>query len=112
MSLVTIQAEFLLHACDLIRFATDRGFFVTGGELFRTPEQQALHVKAGRSKTMNSQHLKRLAIDLNFIKNGQVCYSAAELEPIGLHWESLHANNRWGGHWKSFKDLPHFERQE
>jgi hypothetical protein len=112
MSLVTIQAEFLLHACDLIQFATGRGFFVTGGELHRTPEQQALHVQAGRSKTMNSQHLKRLAIDLNFIKNGVVCYSAAELEPIGMHWESLHANNRWGGHWKSFKDLPHFERQE
>lgn len=112
MSLVPVQAEFLLHACDLIQFATGRGYFVTGGELFRTIEQQRLHVEAGRSKTMDSQHLKRLAIDLNFIKNGIVCYSTAELEPIGLHWESLHPKNVWGGHWKSFKDLPHFERRE
>lgn len=111
-SLVPIQAQFLLHACELIKFASERGYFVTGGELYRTPEQQALHVQAGRSKTMDSQHLKRLAIDLNFLRNGQPTYSAAELEPIGLHWESLHPKNRWGGHWSSFKDTPHFERQE
>jgi predicted chitinase len=29
----------------------------SGGELYRTPEQQALHIKNGRSKTMNSRTL-------------------------------------------------------
>jgi hypothetical protein len=111
-SLVVVQAEFLLHVGEVVKFATVQGWFVTGGELYRTVEQQALHFQAGRSKTMNSQHLKRLAIDLNFIKSGVVCYSQPELEPIGKFWESLHPKNVWGGHWKSFRDTPHFERQE
>ena len=42
---------------------------MTGGELARTPEQQAIYFKTGRSKTMNSIHLKRCAIDLNFFKD-------------------------------------------
>ena len=66
MSLVTEQAAFLLDVCKLIQFATERGFTVTGGELYRTLEQQQIYIKTGRSKTMNSMHLKRCAIDLNF----------------------------------------------
>ena len=110
MSLVHEQAAFLLDACKLIQFAASQGFQVTGGELYRTQEQQELHVRAGRSKTMNSNHLRRLAIDLNFIQGGKLCYEAAKLEPIGAYWESLHPKNRWGGHFTTFKDMPHFER--
>ena len=66
MSLVKEQAAFLLDVAKLINKATELGFVVTGGELARTPEQQAIYVKTGRSKTMNSIHLKRCAIDLNF----------------------------------------------
>lgn len=105
-----IQAEFLLQACDLIRYATSLGFTVTGGELQRTPEQQAIYVRTGRSKTMESNHLRKCAIDLNFLRDGQLVYDKATLQPIGDYWESLHPNNRWGGNWKSFKDMPHFER--
>ena len=70
MSLVREQSVFLLQACELIRKAGELGFSVSAGELYRTPEQQALHVKNGRSTTMSSQHLKRLAIDLNFFRDG------------------------------------------
>lgn len=110
MSLVTEQAAFLLDVCRLIQYATNEGFVVTGGELARTPEQQALHVKAGRSKTMNSIHLKRCAIDLNFFKNGKIIWDKATLAPLGNYWEKLHAKNRWGGNFKSLVDCPHFER--
>jgi len=68
MSLVREQATFLLHMRDLIQRATELGFVVTGGELYRTEEQQRLYMQNGRSKTMNSQHLKRLGIDLNFFR--------------------------------------------
>ena len=70
MSLNTEQAAFLLDACKLVQYATEKGFMVTGGELARTPEQQAIYFKTGRSKTMKSIHLKRCAIDLNFFKDG------------------------------------------
>ncbi len=70
---------------------------------------------AGRSRTMKSQHLKRMAIDLNFYREQpdgslDLVYSADALRPLGEFWESLDSANRWGGNWGSFKDIPHFER--
>lgn len=117
MSLVREQAVFLLQVAELIRKASELGFQASGGELFRTTEQQALHVQNGRSTTMNSQHLKRLAIDLNFFKTAadgelKLTYEVEELRPLGQFWESLDPANRWGGNWSSFKDTPHFERRE
>jgi hypothetical protein len=106
MSLSTEQAAFLLDMCKLIQYATDQGFVVTGGELARTPEQQALHVKAGRSKTMRSLHLKRCAIDLNFFLHGKIIWDKATIAPIGAYWETLHPKNRWGGNFKSLVGLP------
>jgi peptidoglycan L-alanyl-D-glutamate endopeptidase CwlK len=111
MSLVNEQAAFLLDMCKLIQKATEMGFVVTGGELARTVEQQQIYVKTGRSKTMNSIHLKRCAIDLNFFKDGKLTYDIAVLKPVGDYWESLNPKNQWGGNWKSFKDVPHFERR-
>lgn len=110
MSLSDEQAAFLLDACKLIVYATDLGFKVTGGELARTPEQQALHVKAGRSKTMNSIHFKRCAIDLNFFKDGQIIWNKETFAPLGAYWENMHPKNRWGGNFNSLVDYPHFER--
>ena len=110
MSLSQEQAAFLLDACKLIEYATAQGFMVTGGELARTPEQQALYVKTGRSKTMLSNHLKRCAIDLNFFKEGKIIWDRETLRPLGQYWESLNPKNRWGGNFKSLVDCPHFER--
>lgn len=110
MSLVADQAGFLLDVGKLVVYATSLGFEVTAGEAFRTPEQQQIYVRTGRSKTLASNHLRRLAMDLNFIRGGKLIYDAKALEPIGDYWESLHPRNRWGGHFSSFKDLPHFER--
>ena len=117
MSLLHEQATFLLHLSELIRKAAELGFHVTGGELYRTPEQQALHVKNGRSATLNSQHLKRLAVDFNFFTSaadGQwsLCNDVEKLRPLGQYWEGLDPANRWGGNWNAFKDAPHFERRE
>lgn len=110
MSMVKQQAAFLLDACKLIEFATKQGFEVTGGELYRTEAQQVIYFQTGKSKTMDSNHLKRLAIDLNFIQEGKLIYDMPLLEPIGKFWESLNPANRWGGHFKSLIDMPHFER--
>jgi len=110
MSLVQEQAAFLLDAGKLVVHATELGFVVTGGELWRTPEQQQVYVKTGRSKTMKSNHLRRLAIDLNFFKDGKLVATKSELAALGEFWESLNPGNRWGGNFKSLVDTPHFER--
>lgn len=111
MSLVKEQAAFLKDVCQLLAKADELGFVVTAGELFRTVEQQQIYVKTGRSTTMNSNHLRRCAIDLNFFKNEELTYSVDTLRPLGDYWKSLNQKNDWGGFWKSFKDVPHFERK-
>jgi peptidoglycan L-alanyl-D-glutamate endopeptidase CwlK len=106
------QADFLLDACKLIVKATELGFVVTGGELARSVEQQQIHVKAGRSSTMNSLHLSRRAIDLNFFWEGALTYDKKLLAPLGAYWESLHPMNSWGGNGVKLVDTPHFSRGE
>ena len=110
MSLSDEQWEFLQDVAELIRFARDRGYKMTGGELLRTPEQQELYYRQGKSKTMSSFHLKKLAIDLFLIKDGRLG-TREEMRPLGQYWESLSPGvNRWGGNFKGFIDAPHFER--
>jgi hypothetical protein len=110
MSRVNEQWEFLKDVALLIRKAEDLGIILTGGELFRTLEQQAIYLKTGKSKTAKSKHLERLAIDFNFFVNGQLTYDKKTIQPLGDYWESLHPANRWGGSFTSFIDTPHFER--
>lgn len=111
------QEIFAGHVAMLIQKAIDLGFGVRLGEVLRTPEQQKLYFNSGFSKTMNSQHLKKLAIDLNLITQGRLA-TAAETRTLGKWWESLDPLNRWGGSWRGavesgesrFVDAPHFER--
>ncbi len=118
MGLVIEQSEFALDIVKLIDYAFQQGFTVTLGEAYRTKEQQDIYIKQGKSKTANSMHLKRLALDLNFFKNGELVETNKELYEIGKYWESLDIKNRWGGSWRgliesgqsTFDDYPHFER--
>ena len=110
MSNVAEQAAFLLDVTRLINKATELGFVVTAGESYRTPEQQQIYVKTGRSRTMNSLHLQRRAIDLNFFKDGKLYYDKHVLAPLGAYWESLHPLNSWGGNGVKLVDTPHFSR--
>ena len=110
MSNTSEQAAFLLDVCKLIQKATEMGFVVTAGELYRTPEQQQIYVKTGRSRTMNSLHLQRRAVDLNFFKGGKLTYDKATLAPLGAYWESLDPLNSWGGNGVKLVDTPHFSR--
>lgn len=110
MSNVAEQAAFLLDVTRLINKATELGFVVTAGELYRTPEQQEIYVKTGRSRTMNSLHIQRRAVDLNFFLNGKLIYDKNTLAPLGAYWESLHPLNSWGGNGVKLVDTPHFSR--
>lgn len=107
---MTLGQEQQLFSRDLVKLLTkafELGYEVRMGEVLRPVEMQELYVRTGRSKTMKSQHLKKLAADLHFFKNGEGPIYPKEL---GDYWESLSTVNRWGGNWKSFKDQPHFER--
>lgn len=109
--LMNAQSLFLIDFCKLIAFAVEEGFTVTAGELLRPVEMQEIYVRTGRSKTMNSKHLEKLAGDLNFFIFGKYVSDKKVLQVLGDYWESLSPKNSWGGNWNSFKDCPHFERK-
>jgi len=108
------QEAFSRDVCKLMLRGFELGYDLRGGEWMRSPEQQALYVQTGASKTMNSMHLKKCAVDLHWVKDGAICYP----EELGRFWESLSPLNRYGGNFDkdwakadSFKDAPHYERQ-
>lgn len=127
MSLVKEQIEFTKDVAELIQFAETKGLNLTFGEAYRPMTQQLLYVmgrsvkKVGktlkivkapvRSATMNSMHMKRLAVDFNLFIDGELTWNLVDYQELGEFWETLSPKNRWGGNWKTFKDAPHFERR-
>lgn len=112
MRLSEKQQEFTKDIASLIVYADTIGIQLTFGHAYRDKETQRRLVDKGLSKTMNSNHLKRLAVDFNFFINGELTYDKERLKELGAFWESLNDKNRWGGNFKTFTDTPHFERQE
>lgn len=117
MSLREKQSLFLFNIHLLIEWAYKNGFELTFGEAYRTQEQQEIHVAAGRSKTLNSRHLQRLAVDFNIFIDGNLINDPVKIKPLGDFWASLHTDNVWGNDWnrdgnildERFSDPYHFE---
>ena len=108
MSLVEEQWAFLQDVARLINYLKEQGLVATGGELWRTEEQQLRYRSLGLSFARRSKHQDRLAIDLNHIFDGKL---VPWPEAVGAFWESLHPKNVWGGRWKKPYDPSHFERR-
>lgn len=126
MKLSIHQQIFAQNIGLLIIKANTLGVNLTFGEAYRTMEQQDLYYYGKsvrfedyhlelisaqkRSNTLNSYHLKRLAVDFNFFVNEKLTYDHPIIKKLGSYWESLDPLNRWGGNFKDFYDAPHFER--
>lgn len=111
MTLGQNQELFSKDLTHLLNFIHNNGYDVRIGEAERTKEQQEIYLKSGKTKTLDSLHLKRCAIDLHIFFNGSWIQSKSELQFIGDYWEQLSKNNKWGGNFKNFIDTPHFERR-
>lgn len=86
-------------------------FIVTSG--VRTPAEQAKLVASGASTTTNSRHLSGHAVDLAatvehavrwdwplYDRLYEIMLRASEMEKVPIEW---------GGHWKTFRDGPHYQ---
>ena len=127
MKLSEVQREFTRDIAKLIVYAYQQGIELTFGDAYRPLTMQYLYyygykildksgvlelVKAKRrSKTLNSKHQKRCAVDFNFFINNKLTYKKEDVELLGTYWESLNEKNKWGGNFTSFTDTPHFERR-
>jgi len=124
------QFKFAQDVMALMLYIWEQGWRVTFGEAHRTESQGLLNYYGYKvvrkddgieleksrqlSKTLDSYHPKRLAIDFNFFKPDgdkfSLTYDKDELQMFGDYWESLDDKNVWGGNW-DFVDTPHFERR-
>lgn len=99
----------------LLEFIEAQGYAYVIGEVQRHAVTQKHYLTQGLSKTMDSQHLKKLAVDITIGRevNGgfSPVWDKEVLQVFGDYWESISEENAWGGNWKSFKDTPHFERK-
>lgn len=113
MSIVEEQNLFLRDVSELIDYVQSEGWMVTGGDLFRSKDEQERLLKAGKSQTIKSKHMERKAIDLFFFKpvdgKYKIIWSKDDLAWIGQWWESHRPGNRWGGFVKGFINVTHFE---
>jgi hypothetical protein len=131
------QWRFLRYVGKLVAWAEREGYALTGAELFRSPEQAAIHATPGTSLEIAagriedicpaiarefralakrrvgvagremSIHRDRLAIDLNLFIDGRWQQDSAAYEPLGVYWESLGPDCIWGGRF-SMPDGNHF----
>jgi len=96
------QQRFTVMTADLIKFLTEKGYGITFGEAWRTPEQAEINAKKGIG-IKNSLHIDRLAIDLNLFADDVWLKNTDSYKTAGEYWESI--GGTWGGR---FGDGNHF----
>lgn len=89
-------------------------FGITEG--LRTKERQEQLVKDGKSKTMNSYHLKGKAIDVVIYINGKISWDLKYYKELNDLVQKIAKEKgykiTWGGNWKSLVDGPHFQIED
>ena len=96
---------------SILKELAGKGYKPMVAEGLRTKEQQAVKVKMGYSKTMNSMHLYGLAADIVDRRWGWGGEASNQNHPF---WKALGAAAHgqglvWGGDWKKFVDVAHVQ---
>lgn len=123
MSLRQKQSIFARNISKLIIWAFDNGYEITLGEGYRTNDQQLLYFygytldsdnnslnllkTSQKSKTMNSYHLSKCALDINLFIDGDYKSDRGSFKAIAEHWKSLNDKNVSGYDWGW--DYNHFQ---
>lgn len=86
-------------------------FEITEG--LRTRERQRYLVSTGKSRTMNSYHLRGKAVDVVATPGNKVSWNLADYRAINVAVQkaakAAGVTVTWGGSWKSIVDGPHFQ---
>lgn len=111
MSAVERQNHFCQSVVILLDWLHKQGYQTTFGEAFRPDFVAKIYAQKGMG-IVDSQHCKRLAIDLNIFKNDVYLQTKEDLQFAGEFWEALSSNglkHRWGGNYHDRPDTDHFE---
>lgn len=86
-------------------------FLITEG--IRSLDRQKELVAAKKSTTMNSRHLTGKAVDIAAVVDGNVTWDYKYYTELANHIKAVAKLNDvplvWGGDWKTFIDMPHYE---
>lgn len=96
MTLSEKQRLFVKLIGKLIDWSYDNDYELTFGEALRTQEQAASNAATGKG-IANSNHLIRLALDLNLFVNGKYRTDTEAYRAVGEYWTSLDPLCCWGG---------------
>ena len=107
MTLRAKQSLFATLVARLIVEAHARGYDVTLGECWRSPEEARRLAGTGQG-IARSLHCDRLALDINLFRNGRYLSLTEEYTELGVWWEQQHALCRWGGRFTLRPDGNHF----
>mgnify|MGYP001595270524 CR=1 FL=1 len=64
-------------------------------ELNRELETQKRYLSEGKSKTLDSRHIDKLAVDIVLFRDGVADFTPDSYRPFGNYWETI--GGRWGG---------------
>ena len=103
MTLLTSQQVFAAAVPKLINKALSMGYSVTLGDAYRDPRVHGVFGVKASYAAAESEHKRRLAIDINLFKDGRFLSSSADHEPLGRYWESI------GGIWGGYNDGNHYQ---
>ena len=109
MNLGEAQREFTICVAKLIIYSYEQGFELTLGDAYRDPRAfGATGVKKGYGRS-ESNHKRRLAIDLNLFREEKYLADTESHKSLGEWWEALGAEVGlplvWGGR---FSDGNHY----
>ena len=108
-----VLVEVVMRALEITK--VDFGVPVSGG--FRTSEQQNALFTSGMSQldgyNRKSRHQLGDAVDVFAYVDGKASWDEDHLTHVATAMlaaaSELGVKLRWGGHWRSFVDMPHFE---
>lgn len=101
-TLLQLQRVFSKKIATLILWAYDHGYEITLDWAYRPPEVARMYAAKGIGSRY-SNHILRLAMDLNLFKNGTYLQQSEDHLALGEFWESLAepgVKTRWGGRFK------------
>lgn len=92
---------------EFTNIARGAGLPVIVTSTLRTPAEQQQLLRAGRTQTLNSLHVQGRAFDVDLYGWNRDAVPAWVWDWLGPLGEAI--GWRWGGRWKSFRDVGHFE---
>lgn len=106
MSLSRLQREFTRTQAQFIVWCFENGFEVVLAEAFRPTWVAEEYARRGIG-IVNSNHTRKLAVDLFLFDGPRFINYWEPYIPLGDQWKSMHELARWGGDFAN-RDAVHF----